>query len=383
MGLLQRIKRNGLGFLFSLLPKDQNKVYCQSFIGRGYSDNPKPIAQELLSRGWKICWAVKGPREAATLPQGVKPVTVGSVGELFHRATAGVWIDNCRKWGHLFKRPSQYYVQTWHGFPLKRIEGDAVDALDADYVATAKKDSQMADLFLSNSKFLTDVYRRAFWYDGEILECGSPRNDVLFGERPELEKKVRDALGLPGQKRLLLYAPTFRRDRGLSAYDVDYPRCVKALQRRFGGEWLILAKLHPLIAEKSAQLRFDPQYVVNVSDYPDIQELYLASDALLTDYSSSMFDYMNTGKPCFLYVNDQAAYRDDRNFTLDLQKLPFAQAEDNDGLEQAILAFDSERQRRRSEEFCREFGIFENGTASKQTADRLEARRKTLKRGKF
>lgn len=378
MSVLRKIKRNGLCLLFSHFPKNQNKAFCQSYTGRGYSDSPKAIADELLSRGWEVYWAVKGEREAASLPEGVRPVTLGTAEEIYHRCTAGVWVDNCRKWGRLHKKSSQFYVQTWHGFPLKRIEGDAGDALGADYIEAAKADSQMADLFLSDSAFLTEIYRRAFWYGGEVLECGFPRNDILFGEHPELVKKVRDALGLPEQKKLLLYAPTFRKDRGLAAYDVDYERCVKALEQRFPGEWLILARLHPNVAEKAGELKLDPRYIVNASDYPDIQELYLASDALLTDYSSVMFDYLSTGKPCFLYVNDLAAYRDDRNFYYDLDKLPFARAENNEELETVILRFDEAAQKRREEAFRQEFGIRENGTAAKQTVDYLEQRRLKL-----
>lgn len=377
MAILQKIWRNGFAFVCSLLPKNPKKAYCQSFIGRGFSDNPKPIAQELFRRGYRVYWAVKGEAEAASLPEGIFPVTIGTSAETFHRATAGVWVDNCRKWGHLFKKANQYYVQTWHGFPLKRIEGDAVEALDADYVETAKKDSQMADLFLSDSRFLTDIYRRAFWYDGEILECGFPRNDILAGEHPELVNKVREALGIDPDTSLLLYAPTYRRDKGLSVYDVDYEKCVRALERRFGGSWKILTRLHPNVAEKAAELKLDPRFVKNASDYPDIQELYLASSALLTDYSSSMFDFMNTGKPCFLYVNDQAAYENDRNFTFDLNRLPFPRAQDNRELEQIILEFDEAKLREGCAVFRQEFGMVENtGTAAKQTVDYMEQRRK-------
>jgi len=379
MSVLEKIKRNGLCLLFSRFPKNQNKVFCQSYAGRGYSDSPKAIAEELKARGWEVYWAVKGPQEAASLPAGVHPVVIGTAGEIYHRCTAGVWVDNCRKWGRLYKRASQCYVQTWHGFPLKRIEGDVAGALDPEYIDAAKKDSQMSDLFLSDSKFLTEIYRRAFWYGGEVLECGFPRNDILFEDHPELREKVLKALGLPREKKLLLYAPTFRKDRGLSAYDVDYARCVRALESRFGGEWIILARLHPNVAERAKELDLDPRYIVNASDYPDIQELYLASDALLTDYSSVMFDYLSTGKPCFLYVNDLAAYKDDRNFYFDLDRLPYVRAETNDGLEQAILAFQEAEQREAVERFRREFGIQENGTASRQTADYLEKRRETMK----
>lgn len=382
MSWLKRGTKMAVGKFSSWLPKQSKKAVFQSFNGRGYSDSPKAIAEELLRRGgWKLYWVVKNPEESRSLPKGVQPVAMGSLAETFHLHTAGVWVDNCRKWGHLWKRPGQCYVQTWHGFPLKRIEGDAADALPEDYLQAAKRDSQMVDLFLSNSRFLTDIYRRGFWYDGEVLEQGFPRNDVLSQSHPEMGEKVRDALGLPAGKRLLLYAPTFRKDKGLAAYDMDYARLVKALEERFGGEWLILAKLHPNIAEKAAQMDLDPQIIRNASDYPDIQELYMACDAMVTDYSSVMFDYLITGKPCFLYVNDLAAYKGDRNFYFDIDKLPFARAEDNAQLEAAIRGFDPQEQARRVEEFCREFGIEESGDAAGKTVDYLEERLKLQGKG--
>lgn len=376
MNVFSKIKRNLLWQIFSFLPKDPRKAVCQSFYGRGFSDSPKALAQELVGRGWKVYWTVKGEAEAASLPKEILPLKLDSPKAIYHLCTAGVWVDSCRKWAYTKKRGNTLYVQTWHGFPLKRIEGDAQDALPEDYIRAAKQDSEICDLFLSNSRFLTEIYRKGFWYKGEVLECGFPRNDVLFEEHPQLVEKVRDKLGIPSGKKLLLYAPTFRRDKGTAAYDVDYHRCVEALEKRFGGEWLILAKLHPNIAEKAEELSLDPRYVINASDYPDIQELYLAAEALLTDYSSVMFDYLNTGKPCFLYVNDLQAYRDDRNFYFEIDLLPFPRAENNEELEASILGFDREEEAKRVGEFVKAFGICETGTASKQTADYLESRQR-------
>lgn len=379
MNLFSKVLRNLLWQGLSFLPKDQNKAVCQSYYGRGYSDSPKALAEELRARGWKVYWTVKGREEAVSLPPDVTPLKLDSPRAIYHLCTAGVWVDNARKWAYTQKRGKTCYVQTWHGFPLKRIEGDAENALPPDYIRAAKKDSQMADLFLSDSRFLTEIYRRAFWYQGKVLECGFPRNDILAGNHPELGEKARKALGVPPGKKLLLYAPTFRRDRDLSVYDVDYARCVKALKERFGGEWLILLRLHPTIADRADELSLDPETVLNASAYPDIQELYLASDALLTDYSSVMFDYFAAGKPCFLYVNDLEAYAGDRNFTFDPAKLPFPLAETNDGLEKAILGFDPGLQKEREEAFRREFGMAEAaGSAAKQTVDYLEQRRKEL-----
>lgn len=372
MNLLQKLVRNALWQVLSFLPKQPKKAVCQSYYGRGWSDSPGAIAAELLERGWKVYWTAGSPEAAAGLPQGVTPLKPESPRAIYHFCTAGVWIDNSRKWAYTQKRGPTKYVQTWHGFPLKRIEADAESALDESYVRAAKKDSEMCDLFVSNSAFLTGLYRRAFWYGGEVLECGFPRNDILFGPPGPSEEKVRRGLGLPKGKRLALYAPTFRRDMGLSVYDLDYAMVCSALHERFGGDWLILAKLHPNIAGKAHELALDPRYVANASAWADIQELYLACGALITDYSSVMFDYMNTGRPCFLYVNDLEAYKGDRNFYFDLDALPFPRAQDNPGLQAAILGYDGEAQRERAAAFCRELGIKENGTAAKQVADWLE-----------
>ena len=375
MGVLKKVRRNALWQLYSWLPKDQNKAVCQSFYGRGLSDSPGAIALELSRRGWQVYWVVAGPEEAATLPQGMTPLLLDSPQAIYHLCTAGVWVDNCRKWAYTQKRGKTCYVQTWHGFPLKRIEGDAAGALPRDYLRAAKKDSDMVDVFLSNSRFLTDIYRRAFWYDGQVLECGFPRNDVLFGPHPEVVAKVRGALGIPAGRRLALYAPTFRKDKGLEVYDMDYKGCVQALGERFGGEWVLLAKLHPNIADKAEGLHLDPQVVLNASGYPDIQELYLACDALFTDYSSVMFDYVNTQKPCFLYVNDLRAYQDDRNFYFDLDRLPYPRAENNQELLGLIRGYEPAAQSQDISLFLQDFGITENGRAAARVADFLEARR--------
>lgn len=375
MELADKIARNLMWLTLPVLPADPRKAVCTSYYGRGFSDSPGAVASELLSRGWKVFWEVDGPEAEAGLPEGIIPVRRNSPAAVWHQCTAGAWVDNCRKWGRIRKGRGRFYVQTWHGFPLKRIEGDASDALPEDYLRAARGDSAMCDLFLSDSSFLTEIYRRAFWYGGEVLECGFPRNDILLAPEAQRERAAeaaRRALGLPEGRKLLLYAPTFRKDKGLGAYDLDYARCAAALGRRFGGEWLILARLHPNVARLAGELGLDPALVVNASDYPDIQALYLLSDALVTDYSSVMFDYLYTGKPCFLYVNDLEAYRNDRNFYFDLDRLPFVRAETNDGLEAAVSAFDAEAQRARAEAFCREFGLVESGEAARRTADWLE-----------
>lgn len=378
MSFFHRAKRRLCWALFSFLPKQPNKVVLQTFYGRGYSDSPAAIAEQLRKRGgYRLFWVVKNQAQASSLPEDVTPVTLDSVLAIYHQCTAGFWVDNARKWAYTQKRGRQFYIQTWHGFPLKRIEKDAADALPPDYVTAAKKDSKLCNLFLSNSQFLSDIYRRSFWYDGEILCRGFPRNDCLVRGDDAAVARARKALGLRPDQKILLYAPTFRKGMDLRVYDVDYAACVEALTTRFGGEWLILAKLHPNIAEKAEELALPPAYVRNASDYPDIQDLYLLSDALLSDYSSVMFDYLVTGKPGFLYVNDLADYRDDRNFYFDLALLPYGQAATNADLCNIILAFEEAAHKKRLADFTAAFGIQESGHAAAAVADWMETRQRS------
>lgn len=138
---------------------------------------------------------------------------------------------------------------------------------------------------------------------------------------------------------------------------------------------MVLAKLHPNIASKANEMKLNPRYVKNVSDYSDIQDLYLLAKGMVTDYSSVMFDFMVTGKPCFLYVNDLKEYKEDRNFYYDIDKLPFVLAQNNEELENAVAEYDGEIHKKRSEEFCREFGIKESGRAGEAVVLWTQSRR--------
>lgn len=169
MGIIQKLWKAGLWCLSLPLPVDKKKVVFCSYYGRGYSDNPKAIAQAMLDAGTdaKLCWLVKDEKEAATLPKGIIPIPYDSPRRIFCLATARVWVDNSRKYDR-FKKKNQFYLQTWHGFALKRIEKDAIDALPGDYERGALKDSGHTDLLLSNSTYMTNVLRRCYWYEGEI-----------------------------------------------------------------------------------------------------------------------------------------------------------------------------------------------------------------------
>ena len=308
----------------SMLPIQKNKIVVTNFYGRGYGDNLKPIVAELLRRdaGLDIVWLTADAAAERSLPDGVRSVAYTPWNRVRELCTAKVWLDNNRK-GARVKKAGQWYLQTWHGFALKRIERDAEQTLPAGYAAYAARDSAQTDLIVSNAALMTKIYQGSFWYSGEVALYGSPRNDVFFTPQCSCAEKVRQALGVPEGCSLALYAPTFRAGEGLDAYCLDYARLRSALTARFGGVWAVLVRLHPHVMEKAKELSFDGVTTFDATRYDDMQELLAAADAVVSDYSSLMFDYGLTKRPCFQFAVDIEAYQKDRDFYFPLEQMPF------------------------------------------------------------
>lgn len=368
--MLLRIGRKLMWLLGKILPIQRNKVLVVSYYGRGYGDNPKYIVEELLRRGGcRILWAVKNEKEKASLPDGVEACLYDSVSYVYHMVTAGVWVDNCRRFFQ-YKKKGQYYIQTWHGVPLKRIERDVEEHLESGYVQAAIKDSAAIDLLLSDGTYATDIYKNAFWYEGEIAEWGAPRNDIILNGDNAVSQKVREFYGFDAGKKLALYAPTFRADHSIEAYSLDAEGVAKACAARFGGDWAVLCRLHPNVASRSGELfTYDGKTVVDATQYPDMQELLVASDLVISDYSSLMFDFALSLKPCLQFATDIEAYRGDRGFYMPLDGLPFPLCTDNASLKQALTSFSTEDYQKKLKQFYEEAGLIMTGNASVRCAD--------------
>lgn len=359
----------------ALLPVDDRKVVFCSFYGRGYGGNPMYIADAMLESGrpYKMIWLIQNERDMQTIPDGIIPCKRSSAKGIYHLVTAKVWVDDCRKY-YIFKRKKQYYIQTWHGFALKQIEKDVQDKLHWKYIANARRDSKDIDLIVSNSSFMTKIYRKSFWYHGEIAQWGDPRNDCLLinEQRGKCRGKVNQVYCIPEEKKILLYAPTFRGDKSLEPYKIDLERVKRACEKRFSDGFIVLVRLHPNIADKSKELAFCwNEHVIDATQYPDIQELLSASDVVISDYSSLMFDFALTGKPCFQFATDIEMYKQDRNFYFPLEQLPFALAENNDELELQMLGFQWETYRKNLDQFFDFVGMVRMGGASKICAEHI------------
>ena len=368
--LFRVVCKAGAWIVCRLFPVNSKKVVISSYYGRGYGDNPKYIVEKLLRRSDRlnIIWMVKNDDEAKNLPKGVKTCRYNSVSGIYHLSTAKVWIDNCRKGFVMFKRKKQYYIQTWHGFAIKRIERDVEKQLSEYYVKCAKRDSKMIDIAISDSAHTTRLYKESFWYDGEILECGAPRNDIIIEGADLVKEKIFEALNIPKGRKLVMYAPTFRSDLKSDAYSIDYKRLKESCEKRFGGEFSVLVRLHPNVIKNSDSMHFDGVDSINASYYPDMQELLAVSDVVISDYSSLMVDYSLSGKPCFQFAMDIEEYKKDRDFYFDIGNLPFVLSRTNDELEQNVLGFDESAYKVSLDEFFKSVGMIQNSEASSECA---------------
>lgn len=352
-------------------PISRNKIVFMADGGRRFGDNPKYITNELLKRDANnkldIVWAFRSKK--TDLPKGIRQVCYESLEYYREIATARIWVDNNRKSADIKKRKGQLYIQTWHGAaPIKRVESDVIHSLTPTYVSNAKKDSAMADLFISGSRFYSELYRRAFWYDGEILEKGLPRQDV-FWNSDIVKHNIRKQFNIPDGVSIVLYAPTFRNSLSPDVYDLDLINIKKALKKRFGSEFVFLVSKHPSNQERLKYPFEDLEDYVDVSDYDDFEEILAAADVLITDYSGCMYDFSHKKQPIFLYQKDYEEYLMERDFYIPINELPYISAYSNEELCDKIRDFDEDMYKKRLEVFMRSMGNFDDGKASEKVAD--------------
>jgi CDP-glycerol glycerophosphotransferase len=273
------------------------------------------------------------------------------------------------------KRSGTRYLQTWHGTTLKRIHNDVLWA-PSGRLDRLSRDVARWDMLVSPNSVSTPLLRGAFDFSGEVLETGYPRNDVLSApERDEIRDRVRAGLQIDPGTTLVLYAPTFRDDAVFSEGrpEIELGLDVESLVERLGDGYVLALRLHYLMSDRRPPQRGDR--VRDVTYYPDVAELFLAADVMVTDYSSSMFDFAVTGKPLLLYPYDLAHYRDRlRGFTLDLDtEAPSPLVLDPEALAQALLALpatttaDAERYAA----FRRRWCSLDDGYAADRVLDQL------------
>lgn len=362
---------------FNIFPIKKNKIFIFSYYGNQYGDSPKYISEYLVKNyprnKFDIVWQFNDLESHKDI-DGIRVVKTMTLRCLYEMCTSKVILTNYRTTDLFKKRKGQYYIQTWHSsLRLKQIEKDAENSLPKEYIEMAKEDSKKCDLLLSGCEYSTKIFKRAFWYEGEIFEKGTPRSDMLLKNNNEISKKVKKKLGINENRKLILYAPTFRKDDSLEVYNVDYKNVIEAVKKKYGGQWSFLVRLHPHLVSKSKELIYGDN-VIDVTKYDDIQELLVPSDILISDYSSLMFDFALTERPCFLYVPDLKEYiKNDRKLYFNIKELPFINSSSNDELIDSINNFDDEIYKSKLKDFYNKVGNFEDGKACENLAKKIEA----------
>ncbi len=349
--------------IFALFPIVKNKIFFTSYYGSQYGCNPKYLSEYMMKnhKDWDIVWAFVQP--ASHVVPGVRKVKYMSLRYFYELSTSKVFVTNYRTTTWYRKRKGQIYIQTWHSsLRLKMIEGDALQTLPAHYLDMAKHDSPQIDYLLSGCEFSTSIFKRAFWYNGEIVTTGTPREDLMFSKDKELKAKILGKLGISKDENVLLYAPTFRKDNSLRYYDIDYNALINECQNKWGGEWIVLLRLHPHLRDFSKYLVGNNTKMIDTTSYDDIQELLFVSNVVISDYSSLIFDFALTGRPCLLYAPDLDEYiSKDRNFYFTINQLPFPLATNNNELMERVSNFDKAEYRKSLKIFMDSVGSYETG----------------------
>lgn len=366
-------------YVFRLFPL-QNKVIASTFKGMKYGDNPQFIFEQLRLLDDKIDFVwLKRDNYIFDVPSWIRVVSYFlSFKTVYELSTAKVIIDTHRFRKFIKKRKGQVFIETWHGgVAIKKLEADVPKFCDNKVIMEEiEATNRLADVYISQSDFLSDIYRRAFKYDGPIWKCGYPRNDVLFSDNSEISQKVRQTFSLSDQH-IVLYAPSFRdyfkTEIDVSVYSVDFSRLLQSLEKRFGGKWVVITRWHPLYSSKIAEKMNLPPYVIDATKYPDVQDLLMTVDIVVSDYSSCMFDAALRNTPCFIFATDVEEYRNDRGLYFEMEELPFPYASTNNELALNIMNYNEQNYRLDLKKFFERIGLVETGHAGEDIAQKINS----------
>ncbi len=360
--------------IFKYLPVKKNRIIFDNFGGRGYGENPKYIAEVLHQKeiNLQMVWLINN-MENYEFPKYICPVKIDSVRALYMRATAKVWIDNVRHRHPIKKKENQVYLQTWHGaMGAKRIEGEAEALLDKKYIEEAKYDGKIVNAILVDNSMQEQQMLRGFWLnsDVEFLRYGIPRNDQFMRDKNDLEKisALRNKLFMNKSYYYVLYAPTFRDDFSTKGYEIDFESVIIAFEKITGKKTKIIIRLHPNAAFQKKYITFSDN-IIDGNIYPDIKDLSLVSNAVISDYSSSLFDFALLEKPAFVCALDYEDYKEKRGFIKEFYEFPFPIAKSNYELIKIITSFDLKEYRENLREFYKKYPVYSDGHSAEKTAD--------------
>ena len=376
-------------WFFRKLPVINDLIIFESNVGRNYSGNPKHIYEEMIRQGLdnklQFIWILEDLN--TKIPGRTKKIRRSRIMYYYYMARAKIWVFDTREPSHIFKRDQGYYIQTWHGTPLKKLGMDLDDVFMSgggdieSYKRNIYRDTRKWDFLLSQNEFSTDIFKNAFAFSEEpskfkeIWTYGYPRDDILTNKNTlEEMNRIKEELGIPKGKKILLYAPTWRDNeyhrrsmyKFVTAMDFDL------LNEKLSEDYVIIVKYHYLVVEDIDWSDYEG-FVYTFKAETDIADLYLISDMLITDYSSVMFDYSILNRPMFFFMYDLESYRDElRGFYFDiLKEIPGPISKTTEELISDIERYDPSTYEEKYRAFRDKFNKMDDGKASQRVINRI------------
>ena len=351
---------------YSLFHKIEKKVLFESFMGKQYSDNPRAISEKLheMYPEYEIVWTMNAKNDA--LPDYVRTVSKTSRDYYKELATSFAFVNNEGMSPNLNKRRKQFFIQTWHGDRgFKKVLYDAHEDSKREIPVM---DGKITDLCVAGSQYGEDKYRSAFHYYGRVLKVGTPRNDGLINPSSDKQHEIRTKLGLDDDTKIILYAPTFRGYQTKSVIQVDFKRVIDILERD-GSKWVVLIRAHASTVGGFANA---DDFMQDVSRYPDIADLMMVADMLMTDFSSCSGDFIVRRKPVILVPFDKEVYmKNCRTFKAPLEDTGYLVAENQEQLEDILTHTTLEQFAANSEKVLDFYGTVETGKASEAVCEEI------------
>lgn len=313
--IIQHLYKSVMSCVFQLwgrfLKTDENLVLFVSFMGTKFNDSPKVIYEYMQAHPvygkYRCVWAFERPNE---YPQ-LDTVKIDSLAYFMLALKARYWVTNTNiERGLRFKKNKTIYLNTWHGVALKKIGNDCPGRKDYNF--------DTVDYLVVSGDYDEKIFRSAFnAKNSSYLKCGMPRNEQLWLSEDFDKAAAREKLGIPVDKKVILYAPTWRESaNGGRSYEIKPPIHFEKWRRELGDEYIVLFRAHHLTT-KILGLEYD-EFLRNMSDYPDVNELMIAADMLITDYSAIAFDYSILCRPIFCYTYDYDTYLAERGTYFDI-----------------------------------------------------------------
>lgn len=363
-------------------PVKENVILFETFMAKNYSDSPKYIYEYIAQNHpeYECVWAIN---DGAKIPYGAKTVKRFSFQYAYYLAVSKYLVFNVRPPLWYRKREEQVFLETWHGTPLKRLVFDQEEVTSASpkYKQQFYRQRKDWDFLVSANPFSTKTFRSCFLYEGEMLEYGYPRNDILYWpNKDEIAQQLKEKLGIPKAKKTILYAPTWRDDQhyGSGQYKFELALDLKLMKERLQDDYVVLLRTHHYISDHIDVSGLE-DFVINLSSYDDISEIYLISDICITDYSSVFFDYANLKRPILFYTYDFDKYKNQlRGFYIDMNtEVPGPLLYTSEQVVQAIEDIDeiTEEYKERYDQFYDRFCCYDDGHASEHVAEAMLAKK--------